>query len=128
MKIKAIMNENVIKGSMDILIIDAIKQLYNTQIDSLIITCESNKCLGIFTEKDAIRCIATGIPLDKPIKEAMTFNPRTINENSTFTEAKYTMDLYHISHLPVVNDEGTLTGILNLRDVIDDFLEIRTVT
>ena len=122
------MNENVIKGSMDILIIDAIKQLYDTQIDSLIITCENNKCLGIFTEKDAIRCIATGIPLDQPIREAMTFNPRTINENSTFTEAKYTMDLYHISHLPVVNDEGTLTGILNLRDVIDDFLEIRTVT
>ena len=63
----------------------------------------SRQCIGIFTERDAIRIVAQNVPLDAPIEKIMTKNPFTVNEDSTFEEAKNIIKSAKIRHLPVID-------------------------
>jgi Predicted signal-transduction protein containing cAMP-binding and CBS domains len=49
----------------------------------------------------------------------MTENPVVINENALVTEAMEKMRVQNIRHLPVVNDEGKLVGMISFRDIVD---------
>jgi CBS domain-containing protein len=44
--------------------------------------------VGIFTERDAIRIIASDVPLDTPIDQVMTKNVATIGEEASVEEAR----------------------------------------
>ena len=53
--------------------------------------------------------------IDKPkllAKDIMTFPPKYINENQSIVDAELILNRYNINVLPVVNDEGELTGLI----------------
>lgn len=99
-----------------------LKMLHTRHVGSVIITNSEKRCIGIFTERDAIRAVAQKIPLETPLKKVMTRKVITIHENATFAEARRTMVTRGIRHLPVVNDEGKLVGLLAIRRILDEFL------
>jgi CBS domain-containing protein len=49
----------------------------------------------------------------------MTEDPIVINENALVTEAMEKMRVQNIRHLPVVNAEGKLVGMISFRDIVD---------
>jgi CBS domain-containing protein len=122
------MIENVVTTSKEIPIEDAIIMLHSKHIGSVLILDKDRRCEGIFTERDAIRVIATGVPLNTPLKEVMTTNLRTIRKNASFAEAKRIMNTYHIRHLPVVDEQEHVVGLLSLRQILDELFNIHTVT
>lgn len=124
LKVKSIMVRNVITADKNLTLEEAIDLLYKKHIGSLVIVDKNNKCLGIFTERDAIKCIAQKIPLTKPLKEHMTTRVLTINENASFDEARMMINEHRIRHLPVINDEQVLVGLFSLREVLDEFFGI----
>jgi CBS domain-containing protein len=128
LKVRGIMIENVVTVAKEKSIKEVISILHNKHIGSVLITDKDRKCEGIFTERDAIRVIATGISLSTSLKEVMSKNPITIRENATFAEAKRLMNTHQIRHLPVVDDNGTVVGLLCLRQVLDELFNIHTVT
>ena len=75
---------------------------------------------GIFNERDAIRVVAQNLPLNAPIEIIMTKNVRTINEDASFDEVKRIMKFYKIRHLPVVDANERLVGLLSLRHILDE--------
>lgn len=44
-----------------------------------VLIVEDNELLGIFTERDVIRCVAEGIPMSEKLKRVMTKDVITIN-------------------------------------------------
>ena len=120
MKITGMVDEHVITTLGDISIKEAIKTLYNRHVGSIIIIDEDNKCRGIFTDRDAIRVIANDIPLSKPLSEVMTTNLKTIDEHATYAMVKEIMRTHRIRHLPVVDEQGKLVGLLSLRRIMDE--------
>ena len=120
MKITGMVDEDVITTLGDISIKEAIKTLYNRHVGSIIIIDEDNKCRGIFTDRDAIRVIANDIPLSKPLSEVMTTNLKTIDEHATYAMVKEIMRTHRIRHLPVVDEQGKLVGLLSLRRIMDE--------
>jgi len=120
------MIEDVVIASGDISIKEAIGTLYHKHIGSVIIIDKDRKCKGIFTERDAIRVVATDVPLSTPLKEAMTTNLKTVEEGATFAEALNIMRTHNIRHLPVTDRQGKLIGLLSLRTILDEVHNMRT--
>ena len=103
----------------------AIKTLHKKHIGSLVITDSNQKCIGIFTERDVIRLVAQGVNLATPIEEAMTSNVITIGEEASLEEARRLIAERGVRHLPVVNNQDKLVGLLSVRKLLDEFFGLR---
>jgi len=118
--------EDVVTTSGDISTKEAIHILYVRHIGSIVIIDKQRKCKGIFTERDAIRVVASDIPLSTPLKEVMTTNLQTVEEGVSFSEAKNIMRTHKIRHLPVTDKQGHLIGLLSLRTILDEVHDMHT--
>ena len=127
LKVQDLMVENVVTTKEEITIEDAIKILFEKHVGSLVITDDKRKCKGIFTERDALRCVAKKVPLNTLLRKVMSTNVLTIKEDASYAEAKRLMSLNNIRHLPVVDKKGCLVGILTLRKILDALVGIPTV-
>jgi len=128
LKVRGMMIEDMVIASGEISIKEAIGILHHKHIGSVIVADKNRKCEGIFTERDAIRVIATDVPLSTPLKEVMTRNLKTVSEDATFAHANRIMNSYNIRHLPVVDEQGCIKGLLSLRAILDELFNVSTVT
>ncbi len=119
--VKHIMVEDVVTAKVNITIIDAVRTLQEKHVGSIVILDDNQKCMGLFTERDAIRVMANELPLDATIEQVMTKNVITIGEEASLEEAKRIVISHGIRHLPVVNRKGELVGLLSVRKLLDDF-------
>ena len=103
-----------------------IEILYKKHIGCVISIDENEKCIGIFTERDAIRLVAEDVELDQPLGNVMTKNVITIQEDSSINEVRKTIQTHSIRHLPVVNQEDRLVGLLSVRALMDQFFGLNS--
>ena len=118
--VKHIMIEDVVTAKSNITVKDAVRTLREKHVGSIVITDNNEKCIGIFTERDAIRTIASDVPLDTPIEQVMTKNVTTIGKEASLEEARRLIISHGIRHLPVVDSEGKLVGLFSVRKLIDE--------
>jgi len=119
--VKHMMLTNIITATPSITVKEAIKILYEKHIGSVVLINDDKKCIGIFTERDAIRLVAKNIELDQPLGNVMTKNVITIQENSSINEVRRIVLTHKIRHLPVVNQEDRIVGLLSVRAILDQF-------
>ena len=124
--VRHVMLRNVVTTDPKTSIRAAIKTLHKKHIGSLIITDSDQKCIGIFTERDVLRVVAQGVNLDTPIEEAMTSNVTTIREEASLEEARRLIVTHAVRHLPVVNSQGDLVGLLSVRKLLDEFFGLQS--
>jgi CBS domain-containing protein len=79
------------------------------------------KPLGIFSERDALRKlnVRSAELGSQPVSKFMTANPQTLVAHAKIAYAVQRMDLGGYRHLPIVDDEGKLLGIISARDIIN---------
>lgn len=81
----------------------------------LIIDEISGKLIGLTTTKDlAFRAVAKNMDLNTPISTIMTKNPYYVSQITTPNEALKLMVNKKIRHLPIVNENELVIGILNI--------------
>jgi len=124
--VKHIMIEDVVTAKSNITVKDAIRTLQEKHVGSIVITDESQKCVGIFTERDAIRIVAGDVPLDTALEQVMTKHVATIGEEASLDEARRLIISHGIRHLPVVNSRGELVGLFAVRRLLDEFFGLAT--
>ena len=124
--VKHIMTEDVVTAKLNITIKDAVRTLHEKHVGSIVITDDNQKCVGIFTERDAVRIIANELPLDTTIGQVMTKNVVTIGEEASLEEARRLVISHGIRHLPVVDRKGELTGLLSVRKLLDELFGLTT--
>jgi len=124
LKVRDMMVKNVVTAKEKISVEIAIEMLYKKHVGSIVVTDDEGKCVGIFTERDAIRIIAQKTPLNTPLKKVMTKNIITIWEGATFEEARRVITTYGIRHLPVIDQKEKLVGILAIRSFFDELFGI----
>jgi CBS domain-containing protein len=115
------MVEDVVTVEKDVPVKTCIDLLFKRHVGSIVIVDEARHCMGIFTERDAIRVVAQNVPLAAPIEKTMTKNVLTVNEDAKFEEARSIISSYQIRHLPVVDAEGKLVGLISVRHILDEF-------
>ena len=126
LQVKHMMLTNVITAKPNMTVKQTIKTLYEKHIGSVIVIDENNKCKGIFTERDAIRLVAENVNLDQSLGNVMTKNVITIQGDTSINEVRKIISEHKVRHLPVVNQKGELTGLLSVRDLIDQFFGINS--
>lgn len=127
LKVRDVMVENVVTARPVNTIRKAIEILYKKHVGSIVITDGEEKCIGIFTERDAIRVVTQKVPLSKPLRTVMTKHVMTVQEDATFEEARRHIVSHGIRHLPVLNREGKLVGMLAIRQFLDELFGIKSL-
>lgn len=75
--------------------------------------------LGIFTDGDLRRLIEKGADMRAlTAKQVMHVSPRTVRDSALAAEAAELMELYSITSVLVVDDQGRLCGALNTNDLM----------
>ncbi len=102
---------------------------------SCIVVLQDRKPVGIFTERDVVRCVARYGPgfTSTPINEIMTQDVRTVTQNTLVYEAVTLLAEYGIRHLVVVDAAGNAAGVATLSNMIkqfgyDYFIKVKTIS
>lgn len=99
------------------------QKMLEAKVSSVIVVSEK-RVTGIVTEKDFVKFFALGIPHDAPVKQFMTRDVVVVNESQSVNDARNIMLSNNIRHLPVVNSDGKLVGIVTTRDIIESVLTL----
>jgi CBS domain-containing protein len=120
MMTRDLMLKDVVTTYGNVSVKEAIELLFKRHIGAILVVDEDQKCVGIFTERDAIRIVAQNVPLDARLEKVMTKNPFAVNEDSNFEEAKSILLSHKIRHLPVTDANGKLVGLISVRNILDE--------
>ena len=96
-------------------------RMHARKVGTLLILDESRAPIGIVTDRDlAIRVLAEGKdPCQTTVAEVMSEVPTTVTEETPIEQALGIMRSGPFRRLPVVDQQGTLVGLLSIDDVID---------
>ncbi len=84
-----------------------------------VVTMRGHEVSGIFTERDVVdRVILENVDWDNPISMFSTIQPETMLYSEPLRKALYIMRKKDFRHLPVFKEDGTLRGVLSLKNVI----------
>lgn len=107
-------------------ILDAVILLSERHIGSIVVVDDEQKCVGMFTERDAIRIIAQKFPTDQALDKVMSKHVITVGLEESYNEAKRLLLTHNIRHLPVTDQTGKVIGIFSLRAFLDEIHGVKT--
>jgi CBS domain-containing protein len=129
MKVSVILQK---KGSAEVVTIepaatisDAVKELSRRRIGALVVTSAAGGIAGILSERDVVRRLGEEGPaaLARPVSELMTHTVETCGADDTAFHLLDRMTDGRFRHMPVLDEDGGLAGILSIGDVVKARLE-----
>jgi len=129
MRVKDLMKPDPITLKLDDKLQDLVDKFSTYEIGSVIIINEKREPFQIITLRDIAKiCFLQLFPSSiTEVLKALNKNKKsliTIYHLEPFIEALNLMEKFNISHLPVINKNNKLVGILSLRDIVKTVPEI----
>lgn len=105
-------------------VMQAVEKMVEAGVGAVAVVHE-NKLVGIFTERDLQNRVvaARRSALDTPVREVMTPNPHVAPIEMEASEAFAFMTDKHFRHLPIVDGDGKLLGMLSVRHLMRRIVE-----
>lgn len=122
MQVRELMKQNPVCIVPDSSIKEAAQIM--TQVDCGVLpVCESKsdrRPVGVVTDRDiVVRCISEGADPERTmVREALTQDVVTCDEDCTARDAFETMRREKIGRLMVTNERGELVGVISMADII----------
>ncbi len=102
---------------------DAIRTLKEYNLGAVVVSSDGRRPVGIMTERDVVRWLADGVEfLSGPVSAIMTTDLVTCMEDESVQSLMSTMTERRIRHLPVVEDDGGMAGIVSIGDVVKSYI------
>ncbi len=94
--------------------------LFAKKIGAIVVSAGDGGVTGIVSERDIVRAIAISGPdiLSSTVSTIMTRNVTTCTDNATLDQLMKIMTRGQFRHLPVVDADGKLDGIISIGDVV----------
>jgi CBS domain-containing protein len=103
-------------------IVEAAVAMEGSDIGSLAVV-EGRDLVGLITERDIRRSVAEGIELVATVSSIMSADPDTFDPDLDVWDAAAWISESGYRHLPVVDDEGALLGVVSVRDLLKALVE-----
>lgn len=106
--------------SQDASTVEALRILAELNVGALVVSDDRSTVDGIVSERDIVRHLATAgaDALELTMREIMTAEVSTCTSNATTDEVMQIMSELHARHLPVVDSDSRLIGIVSIGDVV----------
>ena len=108
MQLTDVMATHVVSVSPDTKLGDAARLMVETDVG----------LAGVITERDLMRCVSDGTDPATPVDQRMTTHVLTATPETNIPEAMALMVDGRFRHLPVVNEDGHVIGIVSMRDLM----------
>jgi len=97
-------------------------------VGAVAVVDENKRVAGIFTERDVLRRLSLSgqNPSETSVRELMTTPVEMATLDTTPGQALATMVERHYRHLPIVDDDGRLLGMLSIRNVLQARIDTLT--
>jgi CBS domain-containing protein len=116
-KVSDIMTQATVSDAPDDTLAEASAKMWRQQTGSLLIM-EAGRLIGIVTERDLLKTIGEGHdPKSVSLRDVMTSDVVTVDADKPVREAARIMFDKWFRHLPVVDGDGNVVGIVSLRDL-----------
>jgi CBS domain-containing protein len=84
-----------------------------------VVVKDYGRLIGILTERDMLKAMAARVHTsDARVREWMTEDPLTASAEMDVEEAARVMLEHNFRHLPIVDDNGAVIGLVSLRRVV----------
>jgi CBS domain-containing protein len=99
---------------------DAAAGLRDHRVGALVVSDDGRHIDGIVSERDVVRALADhgGGALSRTVHSVMSTEVVTCRAKDSVDALMATMTARRIRHLPVVDGDGLLTGIISIGDVV----------
>jgi len=74
---------------------------------------DDGRPIGIFTRRDVVRLVDEGTPMDASASGLMSSPVEVLQQGTEVSEALEQMTREHIHHLPVVDANGRIVGVID---------------
>jgi len=104
---------------------EAVRNMLDHHVGAVAVVDSERRVAGIFSERDVLRKLALSgrNPEQTPVREMMTTPVELGTSEISPGEALTTMVERHFRHLPIVDGEGKLLGVLSIRNVLESCVE-----
>jgi CBS domain-containing protein len=111
---------SVTTAKPDTTLLEVVEKLNAKRIGAIVVVGEHGHVEGIISERDVIRAIAKGgaAALADPVSDHMTEEVVGCQETTAIDELMEKMTAGRFRHLPVMEDDGALIGIISIGDVV----------
>lgn len=117
-RISEIMVRDVAKVGLSDNLTSAAKLMHERGIGSVVVV-DNDRVVGIVTERDFVRCARNACdPQKTTVADVMSRPVVTCSPDSKIVDAFVLMRKYNVHHLPIVEKDNRLVGIVTLRDLI----------
>lgn len=100
---------------------EIVRLMAENNVGSVVLVDDANKPVGIITERDVVKALARGLTLDDQASRAGTMGGLvTAQPSEDAYVALKRMRERRIRHLVLVNNDGTLAGVISIRDLLED--------
>jgi CBS domain-containing protein len=105
-------------------VMEAVRTMTEESIGAITVT-EGNRLVGIFSERDLMLRVVSEKrdPERTYIRDVMTSPVETIPRDSTVDDALKIMLEKHIRHLPILDRDGKLSGMISMRSLLHEKVE-----
>jgi len=118
-RVSDVMREITVTASESDSLLLAVKLMMENKISVVLVTDETETPIGILTERDIVKAVNSSPDSLQSLKvgSVMTRSPITITRDASILKAVHIMAKHQIRHLPVVDENGFLEGIVSIRDI-----------
>ena len=106
--------------SPDETITTAIARLDQAGTGALLLGGDDARLFGILTDGDIRRAILRNESLEQPCGNIASRNPVTVTPDTPPATVLQTMDKFDVNHVPVIDGDGTIAGLLLRSDFVRD--------
>ncbi len=105
-------------------VMDAVKLMNDRRVGAVAVVQDA-KLVGIFTERDVMNRVVRNEkdPKRTPVSEVMTKDVVSVKRELPYGEALRIMVDRHFRHLPVVDDDGRVLGLVSVRNLLQHAVE-----
>jgi CBS domain-containing protein len=100
-------------------VLEVVELLKEYNLGAVVVSPDGREVAGIVTERDIVRRLVEGTDfLTGPVSEIMTSEVHTCTAQDSVQSLMAVMTEQRIRHLPVVDDDGRMTGIVSIGDAV----------